>query len=873
MLKFIKVGSEQGGEGGAGAQSGAQAGAGFSLFAGNIQGMKLLTLIFQLAVVIYSIRIFNVEDASALHIIIPIIFGGFIVHSILSPQLRLPFFVFLSFAAIIAVFSWVNGFWLIGIGLGLIGLCHLPIPFRARVALVLAAVGGLVVLRGGWVTTSWSELILPILGAMFMFRLVIYMHDLRHERKPATIWERLAYFFLLPNVAFPLFPVIDYQLFRKTYYNEDEYKIYQKGVLWIFRGVTHLILYRAVYYYLVPTPEEVQGLWQVVLFIISSYLLYLRVSGLFHVIIGILCLFGMNLPETHHHYFLAGEFNEVWRKLNIYWKDFMAKVLYYPLVMKIRKIGMMRARVLGTMLVFVATWLLHSYQWFWLRGAFPLNAIDGLYWGILGMFVVINTVRVTKDLTPADDEDTGWSWLAGGRQAGRILGMFLFMSILWSFWSSESIADWWSVMLVGASASVTEYSFLTLGLVGIFVLLLAHLYMDFKGWSILWDENELPFYNTAARTSVAALALVAVGMPQVYNNFGSDSASFVASLQEGRLNERDQDVLERGYYEGLIDGNSYTSQIWWSERSQKPDNWKATMNSDAVQPGTDVLVYELIPNYSGIIKDAPFTVNSFGMRDKEYVKEKTPGTFRIAFMGASYEQGAGVDDEEIFPALLEQMLNEHHAGQAYERYEVLSFAVGGYSPVQQLYLMENRAIEFDPDVFLYAIHSTEKRRLLMQLQKLSQDKRDVSYQFLNDIFAEAGVTKDMPHQEARRRLDPFGEEIIRQSFLKMGEFSTAQGVPVIGAFIPSTEEIKSYNEEWHPKLKGFAENSGFNIVTLEGAYKGINEEAVRLAPWDTHLNAKGHVLVADKLYNVLLENDARLGLGLAQEALSESAGE
>ena len=154
--------------------------------------------------------------------------------------------------------------------------------------------------------------------------------------------------------------------------------------LWIFRGVTHLILYRAVYYYLVPTPEEVQGLGELVLFIVSSYLIYLRVSGLFHVIIGILCLFGMNLPETHHHYFLAAEFNEVWRKLNIYWKDFMAKVLYYPLVMKIRKWGMMRARVLGTMLVFVATWLLHSYQWFWLRGDFPLNAIDGLYWGILG---------------------------------------------------------------------------------------------------------------------------------------------------------------------------------------------------------------------------------------------------------------------------------------------------------------------------------------------------------------------------------------------------------------------------------------------------------------------------------------------------------
>lgn len=865
MLKYTKVVSEQLGDGSAG---GMTTGAGIPFLASNIQGFKLLTLIFQLAVVIFSIRLFNVEESSALHIILPIIFGGFIVNAIIAPSLRMPLFVFLSFAAIIAVFSWVNGLWLIGIGLGLIGLCHLPIPFRARVGLVLTAVAGLVVLRGGWYAaswTSWSDLVLPILGAMFMFRLVIYMWDLRHERKPATIWERLAYFFLLPNVAFPLFPVIDYQLFRKSYYNDDDYKIYQKGVLWIFRGVTHLILYRAVYYYLVPTPEEIQGLGQVVLFIVSSYLIYLRVSGLFHVIIGILCLFGMNLPETHHHYFLAGEFNEVWRKLNIYWKDFMAKVLYYPLVMKIRKWGMMRARVLGTMLVFVATWLLHSYQWFWLRGAFPLNAIDGLYWGILGMFVVINTVRVTKDLTPKDDDETGWSWFAASKQSFRILGMFIFMSVLWSFWSSHSIADWWSVMLVGGSASMVEYGMLILGILGIFLLLVTHLFMDHKGWSILWDENELPFYNVAIRTSIAVLALVAIGSPMVNNNFGVQSASFITSLQSSRLNDRDQGVVERGYYEGLIDGNSYTSQIGWSDNSQKPDNWKATMNSDAVEPGEDVLVYQLIPSYEGTIKDASFKVNQWGMRDKEYAKEKDPGTFRIAFMGASFEQGAGVDDEEIFPTLLEKYLNENHAGKTYDKYEVLSFAVGGYSPVQTLYLMENRALEFSPDVFIYAIHSTEKRRLLMQLQKLAQDKRDISYEYLADIFTEAGVTKDITHQEARRRLDPFGKKIIRTSFEKMGQFSEAQQIPIIGLFVPSTEEVDGYNQEWHPVLKGFAEESGFNVVTLEGAYQGIKAEAVYLAPWDTHLNGLGHKLMAEALYGTLVAEDGRLNLGLSEK--------
>ena len=40
------------------------------------------------------------------------------------------------------------------------------------------------------------------------------------------------------------------------------------------------------------------------------------------------------------------------------------------------------------MYVFVLTWFLHSYQWFWLRGGFPMTPQDVFFWGILGALVV-----------------------------------------------------------------------------------------------------------------------------------------------------------------------------------------------------------------------------------------------------------------------------------------------------------------------------------------------------------------------------------------------------------------------------------------------------------------------------------------------------
>jgi uncharacterized membrane protein len=70
---------------------------------------------------------------------------------------------------------------------------------------------------------------------MFMFRLIVYFYDLRHDKTRGTLWQSLSYFFMLPNACFPLYPVIDYKTYRRNYYDEDAYRIYQVGVDWMVR--------------------------------------------------------------------------------------------------------------------------------------------------------------------------------------------------------------------------------------------------------------------------------------------------------------------------------------------------------------------------------------------------------------------------------------------------------------------------------------------------------------------------------------------------------------------------------------------------------------------------------------------------------------
>ena len=112
----------------------------------------------------------------------------------------------LSLVAIGLVFGISDGLTLIAIGLTLIGACHLPVPFRWRIAVLLALGAGLAALRAKWLPGLWSEAIWPILGSMFMFRLMVYLYDLRHDSSPGSPVRTLSYFFMLPNACFPLFP-------------------------------------------------------------------------------------------------------------------------------------------------------------------------------------------------------------------------------------------------------------------------------------------------------------------------------------------------------------------------------------------------------------------------------------------------------------------------------------------------------------------------------------------------------------------------------------------------------------------------------------------------------------------------------------------
>ena len=141
---------------------------------------------------------------------------------------------------------------------------------------------------------------------------------------------------------------------------------------------------------LLISPDAVHDPLSLAGYLVCNYLLYLRVSGQFHMACGLLHLFGFQLPETHRQYLLASGFTDYWRRINIYWKDFMVRIVFNPVVFRLKRFPQPVALAAATLVVFVVTWLLHAYQTFWLRGVWGFSAPDGLFWGILGVLVLFN---------------------------------------------------------------------------------------------------------------------------------------------------------------------------------------------------------------------------------------------------------------------------------------------------------------------------------------------------------------------------------------------------------------------------------------------------------------------------------------------------
>jgi hypothetical protein len=809
------------------------------VFAPSELGGFLLVAV-QLALVLAVVWLFEIAERSHFFAVACLAAGGYLVHAWLPPRLRAPFFCLLSAGGILFVLGWPNGPLVLAVGAALIALCHLPVPYMVRVAVVAGA--GLL-LAG--LSISYPLPFWPVLGSMFMFRIILYLHEQRRSPGRPSLPITLAYFFPLPNVSFLFFPILDFKTFRETYRPDARWADAQEGVGWVVTGLTHLLAYRAVKYFVLPAPHQLGDVPHVALFLAASYALYLHVSGHFHVITGVLHLFGFKLPRTHDHYFLASSFTDVWRRLNIPWKDFMAKTVFTPAFFGLRGLGTRGAAAVATLGVFAVTWLLHSYQVFWLTGRLELSGYEAALWLGLGVLVAIN---LQIDLSRPGRRVGPLPALAVVWWAVRVVGMFALISVFWACWNTPAVLG--SVRALPATDPDAASGAALVG--GVLLAAVAVLTCARLGWDrvVVRSRGERMSARSASGLHsarhvavLAALALCAV--PPVAESFGPGAAKSLAALRRESVTPTEAAQVVRGYYEDVAAARA-PAGAWLAALEGRPRPPEQVVFTDMSVPADDLLVRELKPGWSGEVSGRRLTINQLGMRDRaDLTVAKPPDTCRVAVVGSSVVMGYGVGDDEVFTRLLEDRLNARRRPGG-PRYEVLNFGSGMSDAIQRRALIDRKVFAFAPDAVYYVAHQDEFQ-VVEHLAHLAAKGGELPYPTLNAVIRKAGIDPNAPPSmfESLAKLRPHARELVVGLYRELVAECRRRGVAPVWVYLPmpGVVDVPIRSEV----LVKMAAEAGFVVVDLSDWADGHRTSDVRAGETDPHASALGHRLIAERL--------------------------
>jgi hypothetical protein len=823
------------------------------------EAWSVVWLLLQLSLLGLVIRFYKIEDPAFRHSVL-LMFSGCVIHHYLPLAFKLPFFIGISIGSLYWALGVADASWLLIIAMTMIGICHLPIRFGVRVAMVIAMALGLAAIYSGWCPIEGSATVFSIFGSMFMFRLMIYLYDLKHEAAPFTLWRSMAYFLMVPNLHFSLYPIIDYKTFCRTYYNQDAHRIYQTGLKWISRGLLHLVLYRVVYQLLLPDPMDIHSAGDLFRYMAFTFMLYLKISGQYHLIVGLLHLFGFNLPETNHLWLIPTSFVDLWRRINIYWKEYIMKIFFYPAyfyAMRWKSPNSTKAILFATIYAMVLTWILHRYQWFWLKGEFPIPLQDTIFWIILGTILTVNVMLDNRAKVKGVAKTAHQSVPQRILNGFKSIGVFTTLIVLWSMWRAESYSEWFALMSYTTQVGVSDVlvigsMLLTIGLASFFF---GHTQRQWTEDISGSESQSQALWSRAGVIATCVLVLAPLIDPihaQIEKRL-PEFAMIMTVIQKNTLNITDTNTLHRGYYEDLTQLRKLGLKI--DAPAGGPDAKFKLEMTDAVQATSDYRQKELKPSCSVVFNGAKHTINPFGMRDRlGYSQAKPEGVYRIAVMGASDTLGWGVGDLDTYENLVEDRLNAENDKSQYDRYEMLNLSVNGYGPVEKLMTIENRVFTFQPDAVFYIGNAQEMRWSVDRLVSSIQTGVELPYGFLGDALKQADVTASMHEVLAKGRLNVQAPMIVDEVYKRVVSLCRQHHAEPVWVFVPIPTPLEALNRQKSNECRELALKSGFAVIDLTDAYRGMNMDDLRVSAIDSHPNKTGHQALAKALFTGMHES-------------------
>jgi hypothetical protein len=803
----------------------------------------------QLLLFFYILTAYKIEPESGITEIGFFVVGAYTLIHFINKEFIPWVFIALTLFIVIYAFGLFSGGLLIGIFILVFITLTLRYNIFVKIGLFLLLLICLGFLRMGFIYMPRLYMIVPFIATMFIFRGFMYLYYEKNHKLRGSFKHRLAYFFMFPNLVFLLFPIVDFKEFVNSFLVRPFSETRQKALRYLLRGLIHLLLYRLIYTFFFIDESAVNDLPSLLHYMVSAYLLILRLSGILHLSMALICLFGYDLSPVFNYYFLGSSFTDLWRRINTYWRNFMQKVFFYPFYFRIRKILGHWALPIATGIMFVFTWFFHNYQFFWLRGGYTFSDNDSLFWFILGSSITLNVAWL--DYRARKRRSTKISEIGKyAKQSFFILFCFSFMSFLWSLWSSESIAAFNETLKRGGHFSSTQLLTVLVIFASLYLIIFISHFVYYKtkvSGLILLDSAKTRILTIPAFLLLAAYPIVFTQL-----NFSPNNLS--KSLFQNEMSAADKSKMERGYYKQLIDGSQPGAGSWEVTLMRPIPTGDIRL---AAESTTDIYLRRLKPSTSIKWDGKQFSTNKFGMRDKEYTLVKRPEVYRIALIGGSYEMGSGVANKEVFESIVETELNKKKAFKGYDSIEILNFACGGYHVMQQVKVMEEKVLKFNPDAVMVVGHSRDRERLSGFYADLIEHGINLEYDYLKSLKKQAKVKQSMSKRAIKQAVMPFMDSLVVWSYKRIADNCHANNIKPIWIFLPATND-SAFTAEKNLSRK-IAMQNGYATFDFSRVYDDAKiplkkREKISVSKDDPHPNARGHRIIARALVKSFTKN-------------------
>jgi lysophospholipase L1-like esterase len=270
------------------------------------------------------------------------------------------------------------------------------------------------------------------------------------------------------------------------------------------------------------------------------------------------------------------------------------------------------------------------------------------------------------------------------------------------------------------------------------------------------------------------------------------------------------------------------------------------------------------PNRSAFLMGVPVSINSEGLRDREFSLEKPPDVYRVMMLGDSTTFGWGVRQEDTAAKFLERKLNAA-LPPGFHRVEVINTGVGNYDTVQEVTYYETIGWKYHLDLVVLVFFINDPEPVPVEKKGFLIDRSYLiafATNRIDGVMRHAGVRPDWKTYYASLYDDNRpGFQACKKALVSLANSTRSHHAKLLVAILPELHQINGDSYPFraaHQKIKDVMAAENVSVLELIDGLKDHGpEETLWVTALDDHPNAKANNLISDQLEQWILENTVK----------------